>query len=137
MHNVWVSGAYNDSEDKPAVGAWMCPTLGLCAITKRSKAESLNDGLRIGCATAILSALNYLGDSMRVYVPKYPDPRWVANPKRAVPLPNLLYRILYKSEVHPRIESSSIVVVPIVDDHYMYQLHALLTKGEVPKGCTL
>ena len=137
MHDVWVSGAYDARDSKPARGAWLCPSLGVYSLTKRAKAVDMNDGLRIGCAMAVLSALNSLGEGLIIHMPKYPAPRWVANPKRPVPLPNLMYRILYKTEVQPRIEDQSIVMVQSDGGYYDGQLSALLTRGEVPKACTL
>ena len=137
MHDVWVSGVFDARESKPARGAWLCPTLGVYAVTKRSRAVDMIDGLRIGCAMAILSAINSLGEDLTIHLPKYPAPRWVVNPNRSVPLPNLLYRILYRTEVHPRIESNAVRVVTSDSDFYTGQLHALLTRGEVPKTCIL
>ena len=61
MHDVWVLGAFDARDSKPARGAWLCPSLGVYSVTKKSKAVDMNDGLRIGCAMAILSALNSLG----------------------------------------------------------------------------
>lgn len=137
MQDVWVSGAYDARDVKPARGAWLCPSLGVYSLTKKAKAVDMNDGFRIGCAMAVLSALNTLGEGLVIHIPKYPSPRWVANPKRAVPLPNLMYRILYKTEVHPRIENRTIVVVQSDGGYYDGQLSALLTRGEVPRACTL
>ena len=135
MHDVWVSGAFDAHQSKPATGAWVCPSLGVYAVTKHSRAESMNDGLRIGCAMAILSAINTLGEDLVIHIPRYPAPRWVVNPKRAVPLPNLMYRLLYRMEVHPRIESGGVKIVPSDSTFYEEQLHALLTHGEVPREC--
>ena len=87
MHDVWVLGAFDARDSKPARGAWLCPSLGVYSVTKKSKAVDMNDGLRIGCAMAILSALNSLGENLTIHLPKYPAPRWVINPNRAVPLP--------------------------------------------------
>lgn len=137
MHDVWVLGAFDARDSKPARGAWLCPSLGVYSVTKKSKAVDMNDGLRIGCAMAILSALNSLGENLTIHLPKYPAPRWVINPNHAVPLPNLMYRLLYKAEVHPRIESKSIKMVPSDSPFFEGQLHALLTRGEVPKECML
>lgn len=136
MYDVWVSGAFDARESKPAMGAWLCPALGTYAVTKRARAVDLNDGLRIGCAMAILSAVLSLGNQLVVHLPSYPTPRWVADPRRSVPLPNLMYRLLYSREVHPRIESRELILsVTKTDNYYTSQLHALLTRGEVPKQC--
>lgn len=137
MHDVWVSGAFDARDSKPARGAWICPSLGVYSVTKKSKAVDMNDGLRIGCAMAILSAINSLGENLTIHLPRYPSPRWVINPNRAVPLPNLMYRLLYKTEVHPRIESKSIKMVPSDNTFFEGQLHALLSYGEVPRECIL
>ena len=33
MHDVWVSGAYDARDSKPARGAWLCPSLGVYSLT--------------------------------------------------------------------------------------------------------
>lgn len=137
MLDVWVAGAFDAGEVKQAVGAWVCPTLDVYAVTKRCKAVGLNDGLRVGYAVAILSAINALGDDLTIHLPEYPNPRWVADPKRPVPLQNLMYRLLYRMEVHPRIESKTIKIVRAESSFYEAQLHKLLTRGEAPKACML
>lgn len=134
---VWVSGAYNEYEKKPARGGWLCPSIGICEVTKKTQAISMADGLRVGCAMAILSAINCLGEDLVIHVPSYPPPRWLVNSNHAVPLPNLLYRLLYKLEVHSRIRSGKIRMVVDERSAYGNQISNLLFKGEVPKGCIL
>ena len=74
MHDVWVSGAYDARDSKPARGAWLCPSLGVYSLTKRAKAVDMNDGLRIGCAMAVLSALNSLGEGLIIHMPEAARP---------------------------------------------------------------
>ena len=54
MHDVWVSGAYDARDSKPARGAWLCPSLGVYSLTKRAKAVDMNDGLRIVCCRPLI-----------------------------------------------------------------------------------
>ena len=84
MHDVWVSGAYDARDSKPARGAWLCPSLGVYSLTKRAKAVDMNDGLRIGCAMAVLSALNSLGEGLIIHMP---GPEVGSKPEAARPSP--------------------------------------------------
>jgi len=110
MPDVWVLGAYTEGSDTPSRGAWICPEVGAYGVTKGAKAKDKNDAIRCGSAMAILSALNCLGGEMTVHIPRNPSPRWVVNPKHAVPLPNLMYRLIYRMEVHPRIRSGKVSI---------------------------
>lgn len=133
MVHVYVAGACEAVGPKPARGAWICPELQLYGVTKRVAAKSLNDGLRVGCAMAILSAVDALGERIIIHVPSTPRPLWLTNPKWGAPLPGFLYRILYKTEIHSRMEDGRLWVLEGLDEDAAFALNGILQRGEVPR----
>lgn len=132
MVDVWVYGVFTPGVSKGARGAWICPDLKLYGIARRTTAFDMQDGSRMGCAMAILSAVDTLGENVVIHVPTYPNPRWLINPNHHVPMANLLYRLLYKTEIHPRILHMKMGIIVESSPKEEEILLRLLRGGEVP-----
>ena len=133
MTDVWVAGVYDARQREPAIGGWICPALRVYAVTRRARAVNSNDAMRVGAAMAILSATHHIDGHLIVHLPASLKPRWVARPGAQVPMRNLLYRLRYCLDVHPRIESGEITIVQDYNPMLASQLDALLRRGEEPR----
>lgn len=124
--DIWIASSYDPEHPGLARGAWLCPTLDTYGITKYTKAYAKQDAHRVGCAMAILSALDCLGDNLLIHIPDTPYSGWVTHPTQPIPMPHLIYRVLYRLEAYPRILDKSIQFVTYTTCEYTERLHALL-----------
>ena len=149
MTNVWISASYALGVEIRGQGLWCAPSLRLAGQTEIVPATDSDDALRVGCAMAILAALDQLGDSLIFHIPATPRPNWLFGSRYPVPLGARSERLRYTTVIdawllaHPGgfiVSDKDIITMDALREHAPmcadYDMYSVLCQAcHYPEKC--